>query len=61
MKKLKDLTIVEIQETIANYIAYDTCTDKQRYGEVMWLVEQVINEPYDAIDGGYDFLFKEEE
>ena len=61
MKKLKDMTIVEIQETIAKYIAYDTFSSKQRYGEVIWLVEQVINKHYDAIDCGFDFLFKEEE
>ena len=58
--KLESMTTEEMCDTIANYIAYDTSTDKQRYEEIKWLVDQVILGVDDVEDCGYEFLFKEE-
>lgn len=49
-----------MQKKIANYIVYDTSTNKEKYGEVLWLVEQVVQTEYDVEDCGYEFLNNKE-
>jgi hypothetical protein len=58
--KLESMTTEEMCDKIANYIAYDTTTNKQRHEEIKWLVDQVILGVDDVKDCGYDFLFEEE-
>tara|TARA_R100001443_G_scaffold107013_1_gene116639 strand:- start:296 stop:493 length:198 start_codon:yes stop_codon:yes gene_type:complete len=58
--KLESMTTEEMCDKIANYITYDTSTDKQQYEEIKSLIDRVILGVDDVEDYGYEFLFEEE-